>query len=128
MAIDLLSDGLNKIKLCERVGKEGCEVKSSKLLGSVLDVLKTYGYIAEYTHKDNGKGGLLVVKLNGKINELRSVKPRFAVSSKKWIETETNFLPSYNIGLLVVSTPKGVMSNKEAKEAKMGGRLIAFVY
>jgi ribosomal protein S8 len=30
--------------------------------------------------------------------------------------------------LLIVSTPKGVMSNKEAKEAKVGGRLIAFVY
>jgi small subunit ribosomal protein S8 len=128
MAIDLLSDGLNKIKLCERVGKPDCEVKSSKLLASVLDVLKAHGYIEGYSAKDNGKGGALVVKLNGKINELRSVKPRFAVSSKQWVEKETNFLPSYNIGLLVVSTPKGVMSNKEAKEAKMGGRLIAFVY
>jgi small subunit ribosomal protein S8 len=125
---DLLADGLNKIKLCDRIGKSSCDVKASKLLASVLDVLKANGYIPEYSPKDNGKGGLLSVKLEGKIKELRAVRPRFAVSSKKWVETETSFLPSYNIGLLIVSTPKGVMSNKEAKEEKMGGRLIAFVY
>jgi small subunit ribosomal protein S8 len=128
MAIDLLSDGLNTIKICERVGKTECDVKASKLIADVLEVLKAHGYISEYSQKDNGKGGLLNVQLNGKISELRSVKPRFAVSNKEWVATETHYLPSYNLGLLIVSTPKGVMSNKEAKEAKLGGRLLAFVY
>ena len=128
MAIDLLGDSLNKIKLCDRTGKSECEVKASKLLESILSVLKANGFIEEYSRKDNGKGGLIAIRLNGKINELRVVKPRFPVSSKEWIDTESQFLPAYNLGMLIVSTPKGIMSNKDAKEAKLGGRLIAFVY
>jgi len=128
MAIDLLGDSLNKIKLCDRTGKSECEVKASKLLESILSVLKANGFIEEYSRKDNDKGGLLVVKLNGKINELRVVKPRFPVSSREWVDTEAQFLPAYNLGMLIVSTPRGIMSNKEAKEGKLGGRLIAFVY
>jgi small subunit ribosomal protein S8 len=128
MAVDLLGDSLNKIKLCDRIGKMECEVKASKLLESILALLKSNGFVSDYSRKENGKGGLLVIKLNGKINELKVVKPRFPVSSKKWVDTESQFLPAYNLGMLIVSTPKGIMNNKDAKEAKIGGRLIAFVY
>jgi small subunit ribosomal protein S8 len=128
MAVDLLGDSLNKIKLCDRIRKEECEVKASKLLESILSVLKANGFVDSYSRKENGKGGLFVVKLNGRINELRVVKPRFPVSNKEWINTESHFLPAYNLGMLIVSTPKGIMSNKDAKESKLGGRLVAFVY
>ena len=128
MAVDLLGDSLNKIKLCDRIGKAECEVKASKLLENILTVLKSNGFVEDYSRKDNGKGGLLVIRLNGRINELKVVKPRFPVSSKEWIETESQFLPAYNLGMLIVSTPKGIMNNKDAKDAKLGGRLIAFVY
>ncbi|MEM3026452.1 MAG: 30S ribosomal protein S8, partial [Thermoproteota archaeon] len=41
---------------------------------------------------------------------------------------EKMFLPAFNVGLLIVSTPQGLMTHSEAKSRKIGGRLIAYVY
>jgi small subunit ribosomal protein S8 len=50
------------------------------------------------------------------------------VSSKELEDMEKQFLPSRDIGVLVFSTSLGVLSHKEVKEKKIGGRLLAYVY
>lgn len=128
MAVDKLSDMFNIIKTHEMKGKKECKVPYSKLIGNVLEVMKKHGYIKDYKYIDDGKGGYFEVKLAGKINMCKSIKPRLPVKKNEWIEIESNYLPGVGIGIIIVSTPKGVLTNEEAKKLGIGGRLLGFVY
>lgn len=128
MAIDLLADALNTIKTHEIKGEKRCEVRASKLVGEVFRILKERGYVASYDYVDDGRGGFYEVVLSGTINDCGVIKPRFPVKKSEWAKMEERFIPGVGIGLLVVSTPKGIMTNFEAQEKQIGGRLIAFVY
>lgn len=126
--MDILADALNTIKTHELAGQRKCTVKASKLIERVLDILKGEGYISSYRKVVRGGGERLDVELAGKINEAKVVKPRFAVKKNGWAAFEQRFLPAYNIGVIIVSTSKGVMTNLEAVDKGVGGRLVAYVY
>lgn len=128
MLQDTLADALTAIKNAERIGKGGCIVKSSKLIGNILKVMQNNGYIGSFETIENGKGGMFKIELKGRIIDTRVIKPRFAVGADGYEKFEKRFLPARNIGLLVISTPKGVMEHKKAKELRLGGRLLSYVY
>ena len=128
MLHDILSDALTVIKNAERTGKGECVVKSSKLIGSTLKVMQDNGYIGAFETIENGKGGLFKVELKGKIIDTKTIKPRFAVKVDEFEKWEKRFLPAKSIGLLIVSTPKGVIDHKKAKESQLGGRLLSYIY
>ncbi len=125
----LLAEVLNQLKLSERVGKREVVLKkSSNLIKNVLNVLKEEGYIEDFETFDLNGHEAIKVKLKGKIKEIKAIYPRFPVKYLEIIDYEKQYLPSYLEGILVLTTPKGVMSNKKAKELRIGGRLLAFVY
>ena len=128
MLQDTLADALTVIKNAERTGKGKCTVKANKLIGGILKVMQENGYVGTFESVENGRGGLLKVELNGKIIDGGVIKPRFAVGVDEYEKWEKRYLPAKNIGVLIVSTPKGVMSHKMAKELKIGGRLLSYVY
>ncbi|MEK6909511.1 MAG: 30S ribosomal protein S8 [Candidatus Aenigmatarchaeota archaeon] len=128
MLQDPLADALTAIKNAERIGKGKCVVKSSQLIGGILKVMQDNGYIGTFETIEDGKGGIFKVDLKGKIIDTRVVKPRFAVGIDEYEKWEKRFLPAKNIGLLIVSTPKGVMDHKKAKELGVGGRLLSYIY
>jgi small subunit ribosomal protein S8 len=125
---DLLADALNKIKVYENTGRAGCTVPSTRLVKNVLATLKSNGYVTEIEEFTEGKFKKLKVTLSNKINDIGVVKPRHAVTVDEYQKYETRYIPSRDFGMLIVSTPKGIMSNREAKEKHFGGRLIAYVY
>jgi small subunit ribosomal protein S8 len=86
------------------------------------------GYIGEFEFIDDGRTGKFKIQLLGRINRCGAIKPRFPVKADEFERWERNFLPSQRIGILVVSTPQGVVSHKKANEQNIGGRLLAFVY
>jgi small subunit ribosomal protein S8 len=86
------------------------------------------GYIGEFEFIDDGRSGKFRVQLLGRINKCGAVKPRYPIKVNEFEEWEKRFLPSREIGILVISTPHGVMSHKEAKTKHTGGRILAFVY
>ena len=126
--MDRFTDAINQIKTDERIGREGCVLDSTKLVKKVLEVMKRESYIKDYEEFTDGKFKKLRVKLANKINKIGVVKPRFAVSYKIIQKYETRYIPSRDFGILLISTSKGVMTNREMKEARIGGRLIAYVY
>ncbi len=127
--LDPLADALNAIKNAERVGKREIVVyPASKLLLNVLEILRNHGYINSYEFIDDGREGLVKVSLAGKIVDTGAIKPRFPVKKDEWTKWEQRFLPARGIGMLIVSTPKGLMTNEDAKREGIGGRLIAYVY
>jgi small subunit ribosomal protein S8 len=129
MMNDLINDAVANIKNHSRIGKEEVTVApTSKLLIDVLKIFQKGGYIGEFEVLEDKKGGQVKVKLVKRINDCGIIKPRFPVGFDEYAKWEKRYLPARDFGILVVTTPKGVMSHKEAKEQKTGGRLIAYVY
>ncbi|MEM3948712.1 MAG: 30S ribosomal protein S8, partial [Zestosphaera sp.] len=104
---------------------------ASKLIAMVLRVLQKYGYVGEFEYIDDGRSGKIKVQLLGRINNVGVIKPRVPIkyaelrSMPDWLK---EILPSRDIGLLILSTPQGVISHKEALERKVGGVLLAYIY
>jgi len=127
--MDTLANGLTIIMNNETRNKRECVISpASKLLGRVLRVMQLNGYIGEFEFVDDGRSGKFKVQLLGRVNKCGAIKPRFSVKIQEFEDWEKRFLPSRDVGVLMVSTPKGVLSHREATERKTGGRLLAFVY
>ena len=127
--MDTLANGLTTVVNTEMRNKRECIISpASKLLGRVLRIMQLNGYIGEFEFIDDGRAGKFKVQLLGRINKCGAIRPRFSVKTAKFEEWEKKFLPSREVGLLVVSTPSGVLSHKDAIEKRIGGKLLAFIY
>ena len=127
--MDTLTNGLISVINNEMRNKRECIISpASKLLGRVLRIMQLNGYIGEFEFIDDGRSGKFKVQLLGRINKCGAIKPRFPVKFDGFEEWEKKFLPSRDVGIMVVSTSQGVMAHKEAEEKNLGGRLLAFVY
>jgi small subunit ribosomal protein S8 len=123
MSIDIISDTLNNLMNAKKAGKTNIVVtRTSKLLMNVLDIMKRYGYI-DY----NLEEGKLTIDLK-EISECKAIKPRYAVNKKNIEKYIRRYLPARNFGFVIVSTSKGLMTHDEAKENKIGGSLVAYVF
>ena len=127
--LDPLANALSTISNNERRHKRECLVgPASKLMGRVLRVMQKNGYIGEFEFIDDGRSGKFRVQLLGRINSCAVIKPRYSVKSGRIEEWEKRYLPSREVGLLIMSSPLEVLSQRDAKERKVGGRLLAYVY
>ena len=110
-------------------GKNNCVViPTSKLGMEVLKTLKNEGYIGDFEHIDDKRGGKFKIQLLAKITKCGAITPRFKVKKDEYNTWEQQFLPAYNRGILLVTTNQGVMSHKEAANKNIGGFLIGYVY
>lgn len=129
MLMDPLSDTLSSLKNSERVGNLACTTKpASKLIGKVLGVMNEHGYIGEFEFVDDGKGGKFQVQLLGKMNDCGVIRPRYDLKKTEFEKFEKRFLPAQGFGILIMTTPLGVMDHKNAMEKGVGGKLLAYVY
>jgi small subunit ribosomal protein S8 len=129
VVMDTVSNGLTTILNNEARNKRECIISpASKILGRVLRIMQLNGYIGEFEFIDDGRSGKFKVQLLGRVNKCGAIRPRFSVRIEEIEDWEKKFLPSRDVGILVISTPKGVISHREAKEKHVGGKLIAFVY
>jgi len=103
-------------------------VPTSKLGLEVLQTLKNEGYIGEFERIEDNRGGKFKINLLAKITKCGAITPRFKVKKNEYNTWEQQFLPSYNRGMLLVTTNQGVMSHKEAANKGIGGFLIGYVY
>lgn len=127
--MDNTADALVNMKNCEMVGKKECLIKpASKLTGGILKIMQKERYIGTFELIEDGKAGKYQVTLIGKINDCKAIKPRYAIKKDEFTKWEKRYLPSRNLGTLIISTPKGLMTHKEAKIIGTGGKLIAFFY
>ena len=129
MRQDLLNDALVTLRHADRDGRPAVTIApTSKLIGEVLRIFREHGYITEFTFVENGRGGAYEVKLSRRINSCGVVKPRISVPHRGLERYESRFLPAQDFGLLVLSTNRGLLSHSAARELKIGGRLVAYVY
>ena len=128
MKHDLLADMFSIVKNSEAIGKTRCVTPASKLIRDTLKVMQKNKYIGEFEFIDDGRGGRFRIKLLGKINDCNVIKPRYSVQMKQMINYEKRFLPASNVGLLIITTSRGVVDQKAAQKENTGGKLLGYVY
>ena len=126
MRADIVANALNMIKNAKKARKDDIKVKNiSNLLIEILKIMKQEGAVKKY--KINSKEKSVDITL-GDLTECKVVKPRFTVDKNQIEKYRRRYLPARDIGTLVISTNKGLMTHDEAKEEQIGGCLIAYFY
>ena len=127
---DPIADMLTRIRNANRVGRRMVLIPNSKICGGIAAVLKEEGYIEEFDKIDDGNQGQLRVKLKyalngGKVIHTidRTSKPGCRIY--RGVAELPNVLNG--MGIAVVSTSKGVMSDRKAREQNVGGELLCTV-
>ena len=128
---DPLGDMLTRIRNGQKAGKATIVSPASKVRASVLDVLKREGYIRGFTREDV-RPGVAEFKIELKYVDGEPVIREISRISKpgRRIYSKVTDLPRiYNgLGIAILSTPRGVMSDNEARAANVGGEILCRVF
>ena len=127
---DPIADMLTRIRNANQAKHESVTMPASRLKLEILSVLKNEGYIAEYEKVEDGKQGVIKVTLKyvGKERVIKGLKkiskPGLRVYAK------SSELPKVlnGLGVAIISTSNGIMTDREARSKKLGGEVIAFVW
>lgn len=129
MGISIISNLFSAIQNAERARKNECITSSSShLTQSILHILQLEGYIGEFEFIDDGRGGKFKIQLLGRINRCGSITPRFPIKIKDILNRAKQHLPARDVGIVIVSTPKGLKNHNECIQENIGGVLIGYVY
>lgn len=128
---DPLGDLLARIRNGQRAGKTTIDAPASKLRMSVLEVLKREGYIRGYSAAE-ARPGVATLRVELKYHEGQPVIRNIDRVSKpgRRVYSKIKDLPRvYNgLGIAILSTPRGVMSDAEARAANVGGEVLCEVF
>lgn len=126
MSHDVVADALNMIKNAKNARKKTVKItRISNLLIEILKIMKQEGAILRYKIDGGEKSVEITI---GKLYDCRSIKPRFTVTKDTIEKYRRRYLPSRNLGTVVISTNKGLITHEEALNEKIGGSLIAYFY
>ena len=127
---DPVADMLTRIRNACTAGHRRVDMPVSKLKLEIARLLRDNHYIADYKNLDDGGGGMLRLYLKYHndqpvIRELRRVS---TPGLRRYVKCRELPRVRNGLGMAIVSTPKGLMSDRDARTAKMGGELLAVVW
>ena len=126
MSQDIVADALNMMLNAKKARRESVKInRISNLLIEILKIMKQKGTIKKY--KIDSKNSYVEIEL-GMFLECKAIKPRFSVDKNQIEKYERRYLPARNMGTLIISTNKGLITHKEAYEMGIGGSLICYFY
>ncbi|MDK2945458.1 30S ribosomal protein S8 [Geotoga petraea] len=131
---DPIADMLTRIRNSNSVFKESVEIPASNMKKSILDILKREGYITDYKFIEDGKQGVLKVNLKYKgerRNKEKVIDGILRVSKAgRRVYVKSDEIPSVKggLGIAIISTSKGIITDKEARDYKVGGEVICYVW
>ncbi|HBV00971.1 MAG TPA: 30S ribosomal protein S8 [Candidatus Taylorbacteria bacterium] len=121
---DPISDFLNKLKLASRARKDSFAFPSSKIILAIVAVLEKKGYIE--SSKKAKKGHQIEIKLPSGVKALpvNSIRRVSRLSKRMYIKAREIHPVRHGSGTAVLSTPKGVLLDTDARSAKVGGEVL----
>lgn len=128
---DPLGDMLTRIRNAQMRGKSSVVTPASKLRRWVLDVLRDEGYIRGYseTQFDNGTGELEVeLKYHEGVPVIREIQRVSKPGRRVYSSVKSMPVVRNGLGISILSTPKGVMSDNAAREENVGGEVLCRVF
>jgi small subunit ribosomal protein S8 len=127
---DPLGDMLTRIRNGQKARMQSVRSPASRLRANVLDVLKREGYIRNYSSEEIIPGGELVIELKYHEGEpvIREIS-RVSTPGRRVYSKIADLPRFYNgLGISILSTPRGVMSDSEARTANVGGEVLCRVF
>jgi len=130
MVSDAIADFLVRLKNAAARGKIEVEIPYSKMKENMLKIIQKEGFITEYKKIEDGRQGILKVSLRYKNKQpvLRGCK-RVSKPGRR-IYVSKKEIPSVyrGTGIAIISTSKGVFTDKEAKDMGLGGEVICYIW
>lgn len=124
--MDPVADALIRIKNGYSVGKQSVTVRYSKLIFKLMKLLQDEGYLQEIKQKD--RQVIVSLKYNARKPAIADIK-RISKPSLRVYKGVSDLPYVLNgLGVAIISTPKGLMTEKQARKLKVGGEVLAFVW
>ena len=127
---DPIADMLTRIRNANQMRKETVVIPTSKVKSAILEVLKNEGFIANYTVSADVKSETTIT-LKYTENNQRVIKGLKRISKPSLhVYAKSEDLPKVlnGLGVAIISTSQGIMTDKEARKLNIGGEVLAFVW
>ena len=128
---DVIADMLTRIRNANDAKHATVDIPASNMKKSIADILVNEGYVKSYQVIDDGKQGTIRVTLKYAANKqkiLRGLKRVSKPGLRIYAGYEDMPKVMNGLGIAIVSTSKGIMTDKKARAAKVGGEVLAFVW
>ena len=130
MVTDPIADMLTRIRNANQMRYKEVEIPSSKIKVEIAKILKKEGFIADYKIKKNNIQDILVLSLKyeGKERVITGLKRISKPGLRVYVKA--NEVPSVlnGLGIAIISTSKGMMTDKEARKGSHGGEVVAYIW
>jgi len=128
---DVVADMLTRIRNANTAKHETVEIPASNLKKAIAQILLDEGYIKDFTVTEDNKQGMINVTLKYGANKQRIIQGLRRVSKPGLrIYASSQDLPKVKngLGIAIISTSKGIMTDKEARKQNVGGEVLAFIW
>ena len=131
MVQDKIADMLTRIRNANQLKYDTVTVIGTKMTLGIAEILKKEGYIAEYTYEKDVKGDKLTLTLKYGERRERVITGLKRISkSGLRVYAKVDEIPHVlnGLGIAIISTSKGLMTDKEARNAGLGGEVLAYIW
>jgi len=132
MITDPIADFLTRIRNAQMAGHKVVDIPSSNLKKKITEILFDQGYIANYRFDDNTNyQGVIKIALKYDKFKIPAIKKLTRISKpglRKYVNNERVPRVINGLGIAILSTSKGVITDKKARELKIGGEVLCHVY
>ena len=128
---DSVADMLTRIRNANSAKHETVKVPASNMKKAIAQILVDEGYIKSFTVEEDGKQGMIEIVLKYGENRSQVITGLKRVSKPGLrIYTSCEDMPKVmkGLGIAILSTPKGIMTDRDARKANVGGEVLAFVW
>ena len=128
---DVIADMLTRIRNANNAKHSTVDIPASNMKKSIADILVEEGYVKGYQIVDNGNQGIIRITLKymeGKQKVIRGIRRISKPGLRIYAGYEDMPKVMNGLGIAIVSTSKGLMTDKKARELKIGGEVLAFVW
>ena len=128
---DPIADFLTRIRNANMVKHESVEVPASKMKRDIAEILKNEGFIRDVEYIDDDKQGIIRVFLKYCKNNERVISGLRRISKpglRSYVKADAVPKVLNGLGIAILSTSEGVMTDKDARAKKIGGEVIAYVW
>ena len=128
---DPIADFLTRIRNANMAKHESLEVPASKIKRDIAEILKNEGFVRDVEYIDDDKQGIIRVFLKyGKGNErvISGIRRISKPGLRSYVKADAAPKVLNGLGIAILSTSEGVITDKEARAKKIGGEVIAYIW
>ena len=127
---DVIADMLTRIRNANTAKHDTVDIPASKMKVAIADILVNEGYIKGYNIVEDGKQGIIriTLKYNGKEKVIKGLRRVSKPGLRIYASAEDMPRVMNGLGVAIVSTSKGLMTDKQARKSNIGGEVLAFVW